>query len=220
MSIYRWHTCQVPVLPTHLYLWHSHSIPQNYVKQISDSSLKYQQRAFVCLIFVAHLFKREREREREQNWELSDSISIVIRIVIRLVGVLQFLKHRSNHQPQFHQLITKFSLFILTITILLLWGNIFHLLLKQKTLFFGFTFLWFFVNSFCFCFVLFYFLYDLKVVNLGFWVFFVILIARKSYQDRLKSSAKFTIINYIYIYQLSIFYTMMDYIELYGRQPD
>lgn len=196
MSIYRWHTCQVPVLPTHLYLWHSHSIPQNYVKQISDSSLKYQQRAFVCLIFVTHLFKRE--REREQNWELSDSISIVIRIVIRLVGVLQFLKHRSNHQPQFHQLITKFSLFILTITILLLWGNIFHLVLKQKTLFFGFTFLWFFVNSFLFlfCFI-FYMIWKLSTWAFGF--FFVILIARKSYQDRLKSSAKFTIINYIYI---------------------
>lgn len=59
-----------------------------------------------------------------------------------------------------------------------------------------------FVNSFCFDFFVL-FLYDLKVVNLGFWVFFI-LIAKKSYQDRLKSTAKFTSIIYIYISIINI----------------
>lgn len=43
-----------------------------------------------------------------------------------------------------------------------------------------------------------------KLSTWAFGFFFVILIARKSYQDRLKSSAKFTIINYIYISIINI----------------
>lgn len=93
-----------------------------------------------------HLFKRE------QNSELFNIRASFIRIVILLVAVLQFLKYKYK-QPSTTvppQLITKFSLFILTITILLLWGNIFHLVLKQKTLFFWFYFSLVFVNSFLF----------------------------------------------------------------------
>lgn len=54
-----------------------------------------------------------------------------------------------------------------------------------------------FVNNFCFFFLVFFIWFE--SCQLGFGFLFFILIAKKSYQDRLKSSAKFTIINYVSI---------------------